>query len=177
MRGIVNVVHDARKRSSAQPVVRFLKSIQADKHRVGGCLERKRAVGIDDDGKEADVVSIVNDFFDTVSFVAPEKRFASMKVQTPSALLIVRVNDAGDFLETQMSITAAGYPTVSAPQVAFVSQYQATNEGDAPVGKMVTQYVLDAPYCGFHDQSLPSFSCIGRVPTHLNEGDAVGLLT
>jgi hypothetical protein len=66
-------------------------------------------------------MSILNDILDTVFSIAPEKRFATLQVQTSAALLVERVNDSGDFLEAQMSVAAAGYPTVAAVKIAAVS--------------------------------------------------------
>jgi hypothetical protein len=82
--------------------VRFLKSIQTDEYRVGGGLERERAVGVDDDGEKANVMGVFNDVLDTALSLAPEERLTSMKVQTPSALLVEGVRGGGDFLEAQM---------------------------------------------------------------------------
>jgi hypothetical protein len=77
---------------------------------------------------------------------------------------VERVKDVGDFLEVQMFVATAGYSTVQAPKVAPVGQHQTTDERDALMRQMVTQYVLNAPGYGFHDELLPPIACTELLP-------------
>ena len=78
MCGPVYVVDYSVERSPSQTIVGLLKSVYADEHRVGRCLHGERPIGIYDHREEANSTRILNDVFDAVFPVMPEKRLAAL---------------------------------------------------------------------------------------------------
>ena len=108
----MNVVHYSVERSPAYTIVSFLKSIYADEHSIGGCPDGDRSVGIYDNREKTYSTRVLNDVFDAMLPVMPEKRLTTLQIKTSPTFPTERVNHFSGFFKSQVFITTSGYLAV-----------------------------------------------------------------
>jgi hypothetical protein len=95
-------------------------------------------------------MGVLDNVFDHVAAVMPEKRFASFQIQAATAFLIKRVDRPLDFCEAQLRVASGGDLAVPASEITLIGQHESTNQGSMFPEQMMTQHVIDAKYYRFH---------------------------
>ena len=150
---VQNVAHDSIKACSTKGIVSRLKPIDTDKHGTSRCLKGKRTVCIDDNCEEPESIGIVDNIIKAVLPIVPDKRFATLKVETTTTLGVKGMDRSSGLLKAQVLLAASRQLAVSTSQIAAIGERQPADERSGLLEKMVVDDVFQSIEEGFHGRS------------------------